>query len=517
MRKKRLPVFVLAAAATMAFMALSVQHSFAMISVDISGKPLSLMGYLQQSVGWALNNSDYYDTKRNFQQAVFNALIEAQYAPCSDLSFYGSTKINADWAYPLLDSNHEWRDKGFDGSRNRLYILDDLHDILNEAHVTWAPKPFFFRVGKQIVAWGETDGFRLMDQINPQDNRRGFGDVQFENTIIPLWLVRAEYQTPFSSSWLQELTLQTIFNPNVEFRGTERFQPGADKLGINAPEVNFSLGGPYPNDYAHVGSFYEHPRKPDGTFEREGMEVGFRARAVVYDSIITLNYFYGRDNDVVRRIKGLGGMEISPFDGRPIFHFTTDAFYPILRFAGATFTRDIPFLRSSSLGGVAPVLRMEGMYVFSFTTSSAIQTLEKSDEIRWMVGMDWKVRIPLLNPTSYFVISPQFYHRKILDYPHGYKLADYATELEADNYTTTLMITTNYRHNTIQPFFFWMHDVTNRSDMFKAEVAYVPTERWKYTLGVLGIDGSDSSNLVGVGLQPMHHKDQVYFTVRYSF
>ncbi len=32
---------------------------------------------------------------------------------------------------------------------------------------------FYFRVGKQIVQWGETDGFLLMNQINPIDQRRG--------------------------------------------------------------------------------------------------------------------------------------------------------------------------------------------------------------------------------------------------------------------------------------------------------------------------------------------------------
>jgi hypothetical protein len=39
---------------------------------------------------------------------------------------------------------------------------------------TWTPGDFLFRVRKQIVRWGETDGFRLMDQINPLDQRRGF-------------------------------------------------------------------------------------------------------------------------------------------------------------------------------------------------------------------------------------------------------------------------------------------------------------------------------------------------------
>ena len=30
--------------------------------------------------------------------------------------------------------------------------------------------PLFIRIGKQNLSWGESDGFRLLDQINPLDN-----------------------------------------------------------------------------------------------------------------------------------------------------------------------------------------------------------------------------------------------------------------------------------------------------------------------------------------------------------
>src|SRR2546425_9515973 len=33
--------------------------------------------------------------------------------------------------------------------------------------------PLFLRIGRQNLSWGETDGFRLLDQINPLDNSFG--------------------------------------------------------------------------------------------------------------------------------------------------------------------------------------------------------------------------------------------------------------------------------------------------------------------------------------------------------
>lgn len=488
------------------------------MTFDVLGKPLTVQGYMQQSVGYSLNNGSAYDTKTGFQSFLFQGLLETKYQMDPNFTFFGSGKINTDWAYQAFQSNSEWQKKGFDAGKDNLYFFDHTRDLLNESHLTWTPGNFMFRVGKQIVGWGETDGFKLMDQINPIDQRRGLGDVQFENTVLPLWLVRAEYNTPVRSTWLQEIGYQVVFNPNLEFRGNERIVPGNDQFGIWAANVNYKLGGPYPFDYAHVGSWAENIRKPDSTFSKDGMEIGVRIRAVINDAIVTLNGFYGRDNDVVRRIIGGPIVGVSPFDNRLIFHFPTDAYYPVMRFVGGTFSRDFPALASSALGGVAPTWRAEAMYIGSFTTVSELQTFEKSDEFRGMVGMDWKVKINALNPSAYFFVSGQFYDRHIMDYANGipgmrYTLSDYSGTIQPDNYTASLLISTSYLHTKLQPMIFWMRDFTGHSNLMKAQVAWEQDHHWRYTLGALFVQGTET----GVNFQPLANKDQAYFTVAYRF
>jgi hypothetical protein len=509
MEKKKLSIFVVVM--TIAPMVLFVHQTLA-IEFDLFGRPVTLMGYVQQSVGIGIGG-DKYDTKQGFQSALFQGLLEVEYSPHADWKFFGSIKGNADWAYPILRNNNEWQDKGFNGSRERLYIFDDGRDLLNELHVTWAPNDFYFRVGKQIVVWGETDGFRLMDHINPADQRRGLSDLQFENTILPLWLARAEYRLPVKPAWLQELGFQFIFNPNLEFRGNESIVPGNDKAGIWAPFVKIPLGGPYPFDFAHLGSFDEHIPKPSG---HEGMEYGFRVRSVIYDSIITLNYFYGRDFDPARVALPLPPrMEVSPFDGRLIIHPAMEGFFPRFKFVGATFSRDIPSVKASFLGGVSPVLRFETMYVFNSTYGTSINTFDKADEFRWMVGADWKVKIPFLNAKAYFMISPQFYHRKVLDYPDNFKLNDNATgaPLKHDNYMASLLVNTTYFHNKLQPMFLWLYDITNQASIFKVQASWEQSHHWKYTLGVLLFDGLKK----GSGFEIFNNKNQIYATIDYRF
>jgi hypothetical protein len=52
----------------------------------------------------------------------------------------------------------------------------------------------FWRIGKQQVVWGEADGIKLLDVINPQDFREFILD-DFDDSRIPLWMMNAQINT----------------------------------------------------------------------------------------------------------------------------------------------------------------------------------------------------------------------------------------------------------------------------------------------------------------------------------
>ena len=69
--------------------------------------------------------------------------------------------------------------------------LDTQHDPLWNAYVDLGKGPAWVRIGRQDLSWGETDGFRLLDMIQPLDNRFGFPLVEdLDDRRIPLWMVR---------------------------------------------------------------------------------------------------------------------------------------------------------------------------------------------------------------------------------------------------------------------------------------------------------------------------------------
>ncbi len=496
---------------TFLFGSLLLVSDLGAMDVQAFGKPLSIHGYLSQSVGLGIAG-EHYDTQKHFQSAIFQGLLELAYDPAKELRIFLSGKLNADYAYPVLENDRLWQEKGFGESRKRLYILDSTKDLLNEAHITWQKGPICVRLGKQIVRWGETDGFRLMDQINPLDQRRGLADVEFENTILPIWLVRAEYTVPTLPAWLQALSFQGIFNPNVQFRPNASLRPGNNVSGIWSPSANIPLGGPYPLDYAHLGAEDARVDEPTGP---RGYDYAFRMKMTLHDTIFTANYYYGRDKDPVSRIAGPSRVDLSPYDGRMIVHPNVEGYYPIFRFAGGTLTTDIDSLQSTCLGGVAPVLRGEAFYAFGSTfTSDAANSFESHDEIRWAVGVDWKVMVPVLNPYSFFTISPQYYHRKIVGYPdRGMLTGPGGGPLRENNYQSSLMVSTSYLNGKLQPSFFWLRNISERADFYRFNLIYDWSHNWRYTVGALLFYGAKE----GKSFEAFAHKDQVYLAVSYRF
>lgn len=60
-----------------------------------------------------------------------------------------------------------------------------------EAYGDFSRGRLFVRLGRQNLAWGETDIFRLLDYINPLDNTFGGPFEDLDDRRIPLWMARS--------------------------------------------------------------------------------------------------------------------------------------------------------------------------------------------------------------------------------------------------------------------------------------------------------------------------------------
>jgi hypothetical protein len=82
----------------------------------------------------------------------------------------------------------------FEYESSRRRIKEALWNLrLYEAYVNLTKGPLFLRIGRQNLSWGETDGFRLLDQINPLDNTFGGFLTSLDERRIPLDMIRAQW------------------------------------------------------------------------------------------------------------------------------------------------------------------------------------------------------------------------------------------------------------------------------------------------------------------------------------
>ena len=354
MGRKKLCIFFVAALVIMGLTGSSVYAG----SYTVAGNELNLLGYITQNVSYGVHKD--YNTEHGFNGLLTNIFIEADYRFADTAKFYVSGLYTADWIYAVKREDAAWNHKLFNQSAwhgNKLYMDIKYWQLLKEAHITWNPQNFLFRFGKQIVVWGEMDAFRLMDQINPLDSRRGFADVEFETSVIPIWLAVGEYQPKVNTSWLTDLVFQFVFNPNVTFIPDQNPTTGNDLAGIWAVQA---YAGPL-----HVGSqtlFIDRPK----AFSDDGFSYAFRIKGNILGSAISLNYYYGREKDPATIRVGITPFTIAS-DGIPILHFSPAGLLPAFSFCGCHILPRHPFPAGNALGGVAPLVRLESIYAFSNT------------------------------------------------------------------------------------------------------------------------------------------------------
>jgi hypothetical protein len=111
----------------------------------------------------------------------------------------------------MTDLDREMHGALSPGNRNQYQFPTYRHDDpVNELFVDVVKGPWNFRVGKQIITWGETELKRTTDVINPMDLRYSFPGISpFEDLKIGLWMLRTFYKTELPG----DLLFETIFIP----------------------------------------------------------------------------------------------------------------------------------------------------------------------------------------------------------------------------------------------------------------------------------------------------------------
>jgi hypothetical protein len=321
--------------------------------------------------------------------------------------------------------------------RNRLFL----------AYLDFEKGPFFLRVGRQVLAWGETDVFRLLDNINPLDDSFGGFFIALDERRVPIVMARASWQLgswgPFEDAYI------------------EGFAAQGDKVATNPgipPGSPWEPGGlGFPNQ-----SLRTIVDTPDGTEIRGGARLVFTAKDITFN--VAHYYTYLDVPGIQFRIPGqkavpgqMGATSNTPSFTNPIIAFQR---FPRVQISGASLTfpitqlytivrSEVAYFRGEPMnrqgkgnsfdsfdltgngvgtpgtrrlrsfnnteGGLNPFVYPR--FLAQGRQEAIFGTVLRRDTFNMSIGLDINRFIRQLNPTQTFFISTQFFYKHVFDAP----------------------------------------------------------------------------------------------------
>jgi hypothetical protein len=371
--------------------------------------------------------------------------------------------------------------------------------------------PVFVRVGRQILAWGETDVFRLLDNINPLDDSFGGFFIPLDERRLPLDMLRASYHFgsfgPIADAFLEAFgALGNRVSTDPGIPPGSPWEPGG--LGFPNPLLT------------------TFPRTPDKEDFRGGARLVFTLRDITWTLAHYYTYF---DVPGVRfRLPGsrqLAGesapsnlprfgneiQAIQEFPRVPItgasMTFAVPSFYSVVRSEAAYF-QDEPMNRqgvgdsADSLAGpgtpgarrLAAQNNIEGgldpfvypRFLDPTRRAPFFGRVLQRDTFNVALGLDVNRFIRVLNPAQTFLVSTQFFYKHVFDSPgdlvlpvpyrniavarsipavgtpgcagRGCALRPRLYHLDDDRFLQTLLVTTAYSGGRIVPSYGMFYD-----------------------------------------------------------
>lgn len=337
-----------------------------------------------------------------------------------------------------------------DADKDNIDSFKQSYDLW-ECYVDVSRGPMFLRMGRQNLAWGETDVFRLLDYINPLDNTYGGIFEDLDDRRIPLWMARGSYVLgnlgPISSITLEGFWVPGFWDAHVAPlapTGTVYAAPAPpsalpkvidtpDKKGSNSRwgvRLMGMVGENFNISVAHYKTFLDSPSL---NLEQGASPADAWARISYPDVQITgaSMSFWESHTDVIVR------SEVAWFWDEPVF---------------------IPQINTPIIPLPVPIPGIPGL--------PGQGRIPKKDILRYMLGFDKRIWIRPLNHRTTFLLSMQYFGQWIPDYDDRMRLplalypdpTQFVGVKETES-TFTAIMSTDYYNGRLIPQLVLVYDV----------------------------------------------------------
>jgi hypothetical protein len=448
----------------------------------LNGK-LDVSGYLENFTAWRPQKSKQED-KGYFSNSRNTFYLEGGYkfieCPNYQVSFYGVLRNFYESAF---DIDHDYSEASNSNDHNR-FRTEKGNSRLRELYTDISSGPFQVRIGKQVATWGEADGFRLADIINPLDQSWHWTFEAWEDLVIPLTMIRAWWKTQLPG----DISFETVFIP-------DKFQP----TKLAPPLMNWAVPSITRQFWLNINQ-----SKPHNSIDN--FELGFRVGAKIKGYDIYLQYFYTRSDEPVFTDNAQKLFKGVLFGGEKLFVF------PRYSFFGGTVTGYNDWTKA--------VLRSEWGFNFGQKFNTTLTGappfgIRSQDVFTYMIGFDRPTTIPYLSAwnsyRSYF-ISMQMFQRYILHPAPGWVRPPDMGPNDTTLTAFTLIVETGFRNDSIVPNMLLAYATTGWG-FFLPSIKYKIGSHWRFILGGGVYWGHSKTEGMGI----FRNNDEVTFKIRYEF
>jgi hypothetical protein len=439
-------------------------------------------------------------------------------------------------------------------------FYDEYSGVPWEAVLDLSPTELLkIRTGRQFISWGETDGIRLLDLINPQDLTfsppAAPNLFNLDETRIPSWGIRALYTVrPVSNTIFEFFALPGFFD-DAEQRVDEIV--GSNDTGDRKvrygrwsahPETRLQIGG-----RNAFGNLFTDPINAAGcsglgclvipSTRRELPDAGdsWKIGARITNSIGKLNFGFGyiwgfnpQSTDMVFKITGrrcsapvpgpcAAGTAPTVVDMKLVNDrtniFAAQFNYPV----GDVFAVPV----NTTLRGEIAFFPNKPYNISDFKTPSFglkasahprhPDGVVEKNTLRYALGFDRTTLIPFLHPDDpwrAFSLSFQIFQSIIFDHEDGIRPFSSAEKIKQVSTTLTFRVGTGYFGDTILPDVFVAYDPEGYWSANPA-ISYVPPGNEKIRLSLVGALYGGRNKFKSFGF--FDEKDSVFLKMRYQF
>ena len=380
--------------------------------------------------------------------------LNVEFSRSTSLTFIGRLRFETE---DLLEPGKPAQRSVSEASQ-RQFLSNHLEWDLRELYVDLDWGNTFVRIGKQQIVWGQADGLKVLDVVNPQVFRE-FILAEFEDSRIPLWTVNVELP-------VAEGTLQVLWIPDQSYNDLP--EPGA------AYEITAPFAGIPPDVPVTIA--------PSDVPNRivQDSDAGFRYSLYAGGWDLTVNYLYHyHDLPVVRRAVSPSGLLLSPS-------------YERTHLIGGTIANAFgDFTVRGEVGWSSDAF-------FTQTLATPGDGVHESPELSSVIGLDYS------GLTDTF-ISGQLFQSTVLDY-------DSTLERSKTEMSASLLLRRNFANETLEVQLLWIQSLSGDGALIRPHLSVDYSTEWQFVLYADFFSG-ESADLFG----QFDERDRIGIELTYSF